>query len=273
MLMSKLYGGLSAIKDGTLTFDEVLLFYTDMPLSVLYYETRKNKKKEGRNMSSIFNQASVDLRNFTPEALKKIESIMNVHLIMLPENPTPEFMEAYTSIKKRNVMTEINVSGNASVFNGMTVLTKDDLAEDSLVVCNGFTVLRDIPAEMNIRIIINGSLVKSADAFVEAVKINGTIYRIDNDANIVRPVAEIDFDRNFFNNIKVKTVIISCGTIIVSDEVTEEMLSEKQVRFIATDTIVARKELHGYIQANSENVRKIITPEEKKKKKKLFRCK
>lgn len=273
MLMSRLYGGLSALKDGTFTFDEVLLYYTDMPLSVLFFETVKNKKKEGKNMARIINQASVDLRSFTPEALKKIKSIMNVHLIMLPENPTPEFTEAYTSIKKTNIMTEINVSGNASVFNGMTILTKDDLAKDSLVVCNGFTVLRDIPAEMNIRVIINGSLIKSSDVFVEAVKINGTIYKIDDDANIIRSVTEIDFDRNFIDNIKSKTVIISCGKITVSDEITEEMLSEKQVRFIAVEKIIARKELHGYIQANSEGVRKVITAEEKEKKKKLFRWK
>lgn len=271
--MSKLYGGLSALKNGVFTFDEVLLYYTDMPLSVLVFETVKNKKKEGNNMARILNQASVDLRSFTPEALKKIKSINNVHLIMLPENPTPEFTEAYTSIKKTNIMTEINVSGNASVFNGMTNLTKDDLAKDSLVVCNGFTVLRDIPAEMNIRVIINGSLVKSSDAFVEAVKINGTIYKIDDDANIIRPVAEIDFDRNFINNLKAKTVIISCGKIYIDNEVTEEMLSSKQVRFIAAGKIFAPRELHGYIQANSESVGKILTAEEEKKKMKLFRWK
>ncbi len=271
--MSKLYGGLSALKDGTFTFDEVLIHYTDMPLSALFFETRKNKKKEGKNMARIINQASVDLRSFTPEALKRIKSIMNVHLIMLPENPTPEFTEAYTSIKKTNIMTEINVSGNASVFNGMTILTKDDLAKDSLVVCNGFTVLRDIPAEMNIRVIINGSLIKSSDVFVEAVKINGTIYKIDCDANIIRPAAEIDFDRNFINNLKTKTVIISCGKIFINDEVTEEMLSEKQVKFIAAGKIFARKELHGYIQANSESVGKILTAEEKEKKKRFFRWK
>ncbi|MBQ7117832.1 MAG: hypothetical protein IJN88_06440 [Clostridia bacterium] len=272
--MSKLYGGLSALKDGTFTFDEVLVLYTEMPLSAFVFETMINKKKEGKNMARIMNQASVDLRSFTPEALKKIKSITNVHLIMLPENPTPEFTEAYTSIQKTNVMTEINISGNASVFNGMTILTKDDLAKDSLVVCNGFTVLRDIPAEMNIRVIINGSLIKSPDVFVEAVKINGTVYKIYNDANIIRSVAEINFDRNFINNLKEKTVIVACGKIYISDEVTEEMLSEKQVKFISVGKIFARRELHGYIQANSDAVGKVLTAEEKnQEKKKLFRWK
>lgn len=272
-IMSELYGGLSALKDGTFTFDEVLLYYTDIPLSAFVFETMINKKKEGKNMARIMNQASVDLRSFTPEALKKIESIRNVHLIMLPENPTPEFTEAYTSIKKTNVMTEVNVSGNASIFNGMTVLTKDELAKDSLVVCNGLTVLRDIPAEMNVRIIINGSLIKSPSALVEAMKINGTVYKIDDDTNIIRPVAEINLDRNFINNLKEKTAIIGCGKIFIDNEVTEEMLSEKQVKFISAGKIFARKELHGYIQVNSESVGKILTAEDEKKKKKLFRWK
>ncbi|MBQ7860970.1 MAG: hypothetical protein IJ349_02050 [Clostridia bacterium] len=271
--MSKLYGGLRELKNGGMNFYDVLTYYADLPLSAFAHKTGIIKKKEGNNMARIRNQASVDLRSFTPEALKKIKSIMNVHLIMLPENPTPEFTEAYTSIEKTNVMTEINVSGNASIFNGMTILTKNDLAANSLVVCNGFTVLRDIPAEMNIRVIINGSLVKSPDAFIEALKINGTIYKIDNDANIIRPVAEIDLDRNFMNNIKAKTVILSCGKATISDEVTEEMLSEKQIKFIAARKIIARKELHGYIQANSEGVGKILTTEEKEKKKRFFRWK
>lgn len=271
--MSKLYGGMRELKNGDVKLDYVLSYYTDSPLSAFVYKTDIIKKKEGTNMARIRNQASVDLRSFTPEALKKIQSITNVHLIMLPENPTPEFTEAYTSIKKTNVMTEINVSGNASVFNGMTILTKNDLAANNLVVCNGFTVLRDIPAEMNIRVIINGSLVKSPDAFIEALKINGTIYKIDNDANIIRPVAEINLDRNFINNIKEKTVILSCGKASICDDVTEEMLSEKQVKFIAAGKIIARKELHGYIHVNSEGVGKILTTEEKENKKRFFRWK
>lgn len=271
--MSKLYGGLSELKSGGMDFNDVLTYYSEMPISAFICKTGKIKKKEGSNMARIFNQASVDLRSFTPEALKKIKSITNVHLIMLPENPSPEFTEAYTSIKKTNVMTEINVSGNASIFNGMTILTKNDLATNNLVVCNGFTVLRDIPAEMNIRVIINGSLVKSPDAFIEALKINGTIYKIDNDANIIRPMAEINLDRNFINNIKEKTAILSCGKTTISDEVTEKMLSEKQVKFIAGSKIIARKELHGYIHANSEGVGKILTVEKKENKKRFFRWK
>jgi len=271
--MSKLYGGLCELKNGGMNFDDVLTCYGELPLSAFILKTVNITKKVGKNMAIIINQATIDLRSFTPEALKKIKSITNVHLIMLPENPTPEFTEAYTSIKKTNVMTEINVSGNASVFNGMTTLTKNDLAANSLVVCNGLTVLRDIPAEMNIKVIINGSLVKSSDAFIEALKINGTIYKIDNDSNIIRPAAEINLDRNFMNNIKVKTVILSCGKAIISNDITEEMLSKKQLKFIAANKIIARKELHGYIQANSEGVGKILTAEEKEKKKKLFRWK
>ncbi len=269
--MSKLYGGLSAFKDGALTFDEVLLYYTDMPLSVFTFETIINKKKEGKNMARIINQAYIDLRNFTPDALEKIKRIVNVALVMLPENPTPEFTEAYASIKKMNVASETNISADASIFNGMTILTKDDLAKDSMIVCNGLTVLRDVPEEMNIRVIVNGSLIKSNSVFVKTVKINGTVYSIDDDAKLIRSVPEIKIDNNFINNLSDKTAIIDCGKVYIEDEVTEEKLRSKGVTFYSVRQVIARKELHGYIQANSNAVGKTITREdEKEKKKKIF---
>ena len=40
----------------------------------------------------------LDLRNYTPQALRKISSIQAVSTILLPENPSPAFAEAYADI-------------------------------------------------------------------------------------------------------------------------------------------------------------------------------
>ncbi len=271
--MSKLYGGLSALKDGAFTFDEVLLYYTDMPLYVLFFETLKNKKKEGKNMARIINQPTVDLRGFTPEALRKIKSITNVASVLLPEDMPDGFSEAYMQIKKMNIAQEIKVPEDACFYNGNVVLTRNDVTKDSAVICNGTVFVKDIPAEMNIRMIVNGTLIKAKSAQVTVSSINGTKVETDDDVNLIKGMANLNIDKNFTDSIGDKTLIIACGKIFIDDEVTEEMLSEKQVKFIAAGKIIARKELHGYIQANSESVGKILTAEEKEKKKRFFRWK
>ncbi len=272
--MSKLYGGLSALKDGTFSFEEVLIYYTDMPLQALFFEMRKNKMKEGKNMARIINQPTVDLRGFTPEALKKIKSITNVASVLLPENMPDGFSEAYMQIKKMNIAGEIRVPDNAQFFNGNITLTRKDVTADSVLLCNGTAFVSDIPEEMNVRMIINGTLIKTESAFVTVSSINGTKVEISDDVKTVKGKAELNFDKSFADNIGEKTIIVACGKIHISDEVTEEMLSAKQVKFIAVGKIFARKELHGYLNANSEAVGKILTEEkEKREKKKLFRWK
>ncbi len=213
-------------------------------------------------MPKIKNQAFVDLRNFTPKALRKIKLLMNVTLVMLPENPTAEFSEAYAEIKKINVISETPVPGDARIFNGMTTLTKESLVKDSIAVCNGVTVVRDIPKEMSVRLIVNGSLIKSPTAFVEPIKINGTTHEIDDDAKLIKSVAELYIDKNFINNLTKKTAIIGCGKIYINDEITDEMLQSKGIVLYNVGQVIARKELHGYIQANSNNVALVQTTEE-----------
>lgn len=272
--MSKRYAGLMSLKDGSMSFDEVLTYYSDFPLPYFIMKTVK-EKKEGKNMARIINQPMVDLRGFTPEALKKIKSITNVATVILPENMPDGFSEAYMQIKKMNIAGEIRVPDSAQFFNGDVTLTRKDVTDNSVIMCNGIVFVKDIPQEMNVRMVINGTLIKSESAFVNVTSINGTKVEVSDDVKIIKGKAQLTFDKNFADNIEEKTILVACGKIYISDEVTEEMLSAKQVRFVATGKIYARKELHGYIQANSEAVGKVLTAQEKEteKKKKFFRWK
>ncbi len=222
-------------------------------------------------MSKIMNQAFLDLRNFSPEALKKIRSITNVASIALPENPTPEFSEAYASIKKTNVASEFIIPDNACVFNGMTNLTKEDVVKDSTIVCNGSLVVRDIPKEMNIRLIVNGSLIKTRNVFAEIIKINGTVLEIDDDVKLIMALQELIIDKNFINNLTEKTAIINCGKVYIDNEITDTDLRSKGIVFYNIGKLTAKKELHGYIQANSNYVGVLLTPKADNKKERKFR--
>lgn len=49
----------------------------------------------------------LELRNYTPQALRKISSIQAVSTILLPENPSPAFAEAYADITKGAIAQEV----------------------------------------------------------------------------------------------------------------------------------------------------------------------
>lgn len=270
--MSKLYGGMRELKVGNMSLEYVLTYYEDSPLSAFVYKTGIIKKKEGTNMARIRNQASLDLRQFTPEALKKIKSISRVANVILPENMSPEFAEVYAGIKKSMVANELVIPSNACIHNGSSIITKSDVTENSLIICNGLTILRDIPESMKIRLIANGLLIKSKDAFVEILEHNGSKLEFDTDVKIISNKSEIKVDENFLDNIEEKTALVSCSRVIIDSSVTDSMLKNKKLQFVACAIICANEELHGYIHANSVDIADVVTPAQAKKKyKRKFR--
>ena len=267
--MSKLYAGLSVLKDGSFSFEDALLYYTDTPPAYFIIKILMDRKKETK-MVKIKNQITLDLRNYTPEALSRIKTIKNAINILLPENPSPEFSEAYAKIKKINVINETSIPGDACMFNGTANLTQNDLTKGSVIICNGNAILRDIPEELNIRIKVNGNLIKSSSAFVEILKVNGSTFEIDDDANLILSIAEMNIDSAFIKNAKEKTAIINCGKVFICDELTDDELSDRNIKFYGVGQIVAKKELHGYIQNNSYNVGLIQTYEEAERRDKKY---
>lgn len=269
--MSKLYAGLSVLKDGSFSFEDALLYYTDTPPAYFIIKILMDRKKETK-MAEIKNLAALDLRNFSPEALRKIPSIKHVALVMLPEKPSPEFMEAYAAIEKTHIASETNVPDNACFFNGQANLTGKDIAAGNMIICNGVAIIRDVPKEMNIKVMVNGTLIKSDSAFIEIVKINGAKYEIDDDTKLIVSNPEINITSSFLGNLGSKTAIISCGTVTIADDITNEMLVKKGISFYNIGTVIAKNELHGYIQANSHSVGTVCTEKSKGKLfKKLFR--
>ena len=56
-MMSKRYAGLTVLKNGTMSFDEALLYYTDIPLSYFIMKT-VIKKKEGKLWQKLLTRPS-----------------------------------------------------------------------------------------------------------------------------------------------------------------------------------------------------------------------
>lgn len=267
--MSKRYGGLAFIKDGSMDFEEILLYFSDSPYvkSVLISEAVfKNKMKRGKDMSKITNNVMVDLRKFTPEALSKIDEIANVVDVILPKNMSCEFAEAYGNIKKSKIVQELYLTDDQRfcTFNGNVTVTENDVTENTFLKTNGVLIVRSMPEEMNISVMVNGLLVKTRSSKIKIEKLNGLKIEIDDDASIISSVQRVDIDKCFIESINNKTAIIGVDRIEVKDDVTVEMLKSKGVFFGEINTVLAPKALHGYIQANSVNLNTLA--EDKKKK-------
>lgn len=254
--MSKRYAGLAFIRDGNMTFEEILLYFSDSPYinSVLISEAVfKNKIKRGKDMSKISNNVLVDLRNFTPEALSKIEEISNVVDVILPKNMSCEFAQAYGNIKKSNIVQELYLTQEQKfcTVNGAVTITENDITKNTFFKTNGMLIVKDMSEEMNLSVMVNGLLVKTKGSKINIEKLNGLKVEIDDDASIIASVQRVDIDKCFIESIKDKTAILDIDRIDIKDDVTVDMLKSKGVFFGDIKHIFAPKALHGYIQANS----------------------
>lgn len=274
--MSKRYAGLAFIRDGSMDFEEVLLYFSDSPYvnSVLISEAVfKNKMKRGKDMSKITNQLMVDLRNFTPEALSKIDEISNVLDVILPKNMSCEFAQAYGSIKKSKILQELYLTDDQKfcAVNGSVTITENDVTKNTFLKTNGVLIVRDMSEEMNLSVMVNGLLVKTKSSKINIEKLNGLKVEIDDDASIISSMQRVDIDKCFIESINDKTAMIDIDIITIKDDVTVDMLRSKSITFIDIKHIFAPEALHGYIQANSADVNR-ISESEKKKFSGIFSC-
>ena len=267
--MSKRSAGLAFIRDGSMDFEEILLYFSDSPYinSVLISEAVfKNKMKRGKYMSKITNQVVVDLRSFPPEALSKIEEISNVVDIILPKNMSVEFADAYGKIKKSNVSNELKLTDdqNLNTMNGSVTITENDAAKNSFLKVNGVLIVKGVTEEFNLNVLVNGLLVKTKSSKINIEKLNGLKVEIDDDSSIITSMKNIEIDKCFIETINDKTVIIDISEIKIQDDVTVDMLKSKNVFFADIQHLYAPKSLHGYIHANSIEVGKISEGKKKK---------
>ena len=267
--MSKRSAGLAFIRDGSMDFEEILLYFSDSPYinSVLISEAVfKNKMKRGKYMSKITNQVVVDLRSFSPEALSKIEEISNVVDIILPKNMSVEFADAYGKIKKSNVSNELKLTDdqNLNTMNGSVTITENDVAKNSFLKVNGVLIVKGVTEEFNLNVLVNGLLVKTKSSKINIEKLNGLKVEIDDDSSIITSMKNIEIDKCFIETINDKTVIINISEIKIQDDITVDMLKSKNVFFADIQHLYAPKSLHGYIHANSIEVGKISEGKKKK---------
>ena len=160
----------------------------------------------------------LDLRNYTPQALRKISSIQAVSTILLPENPSPAFAEAYADITKGAIAQEVFAPmDKVAQYNGLNVLGST-LPEGAICLCNGMTIFRELDRDLD---------------------------------HLHQFSAELRAGADLLSRLEDGAVIVVGSSLFFAPDVTPEMITDKHLLFIVGAVAVCPKPLLGTVQANS----------------------
>lgn len=217
-----------------------------------------------KRKQSIHAQTVVDLREYTPQALSNINVIEAVALLILPENPSKEFIDAFSKIKLDAVGFRLNLPKDKKIamFNGVTSLSSIKLADNTVGVFNGIVIVGKMIENENTQYIVNGIVLKKLGLQnnSQCLMENGLIFEMDFDENKVKLFSnKIDIDASFIRNVQDGTLIAAGDTITFNNDITEEMIVEKNLQFFAGNKIKCNKAIKGCIQARSCVGNKIVS--------------
>lgn len=269
--MSKLYAGLSVLKDGSFSFEDALLYYTDTPLSYFIIEAILKRKKETTMSEKNRNNKTggllrctsiLDLRNYTPEALLNMGKYKAVGILVLPKEAPEGFMEAYAQVDITAVGTTIYTDKDKEfkTINGASVLSNSTMVfENCIYIINGMAVCAFDKTPENTEFLINGLLVKRKDVQINCIAVNGYTVEVDFDPDNFKFYDKgVVIDKSFINNLEKGTLIIASGDIDFNKNVTAEDIVEKDLRFLSSKDIKCKRNIFGIVQSRSSYRNRIV---------------
>ncbi len=217
------------------------------------------KKKNPENKKNEINAASVDLRNYTANALREIDRI-NAAVIIIPKNPDSELIEAYASIKEKNFAEELTLDDNESLINmsGIKTISNNLEDENGIYVVSGITIIKGLTKP--IRMIVSGITVMDKDSKVNFISKSGITAEVNfsiSEAKIFSK--DIELDNRFIELLPDCSVVLGCGDIVFNKDVTEESIISKNIYFIAAKNIECSKKIRSAVMAKSLITNKIIS--------------
>ena len=194
----------------------------------------------------------LDLRNYTPQALRKISSIQAVSTILLPENPSPAFAEAYADITKGAIAQEVFAPmDKVAQYNGLNVLGST-LPEGAICLCNGMTIFRRAAGEKHARVFLSGIGIAEQGTGLVIENLNGMFRELDRDLDHLHQFsAELRAGADLLSRLEDGAVIVVGSSLFFAPDVTPEMITDKHLLFIVGAVAVCPKPLLGTVQANS----------------------
>lgn len=207
----------------------------------------------------IRNQGMLDIHNYTPQALREIKSITNVGMLTVADG-NEEYINALAEIDLKNIGTTVTVPYGSDVYtiNGSAVLTNETVKPDTVYLVNGISFVYDLSKEMNISLCTNGTVILQKESNVNVLFTNGEIAVVEFDSRKLKFFEnKVTVDANFVKEAEEGAVIAADNKIVIENDVTADMLREKNIYFISGNKVICRKELWGYVQNHSHISNKI----------------
>lgn len=217
------------------------------------------KKKNTENQKNEINAASIDLRNYTANALRKIDRI-NAAMVILPKHPDGEFIEAYAAIKEKNITNELMFDENEYLIDmsGIKTISNNPENENGIYNVSGITVIKGLTEP--IRMIASGITIIDKDSRVNFIDNRGITAEMNfaiSEAKIFSK--DIELDNRFIELLPDCSVIVGSGDIIFNKDVCEEAILSKSIYFVTHKNIECSKKIRSAVMAKSLVTNKIIS--------------
>lgn len=217
-------------------------------------------------MAKYSDMGTLDLRMIQSVAqAKEVEEISDIGTLLLPKTLDPETSAAVMAIPKSDIGTTyyLDPEDELRTINGEIFLTDSDFSKEhkTILLVNGIAVVKEISPETTGSIICNGILVvreSMRDQFnVEIMQLNGVKHYIDfDDISVHQNQCLLDAD--MLEYLEPKTLLFVGNKLDVAENVTSQMLKEKQLVIYVGNKLRCYPQAAGYLRAKAFVGNKVI---------------
>lgn len=218
-----------------------------------------HREENQKIMSKYYDMPVCDLRFISSvEEAKEIEAIFDIAMLILPKNASPEVMSAIAGIEKYDIVNTVYLDCDTEIttINGTAVINNNSVSanQEHCFVVNGMVFVESLPENGKIRLIANGGVVikkslKESNTIIFD-SVNGSIQYLDfEDYKTFPNILELDIET--ISYIKENTLIFVGNQLIFKNEVTVDVIRDKNIQFFVGNEIHCPKHLAPYLKMNA----------------------
>lgn len=205
-------------------------------------------------MSTMKNIPTLDLRTITSaDALKDVEEISNVGIIILPENGDPEVLNTFYAIPKNNVGHILTLPQGMDVqqMTGNVTLSPAMLKANSVILITGNSIVEEVVEECNASLIMTGNLIYPKHCPLNIRSTTGNAKSYDYE-HYVAVDDDFELDADTLDLMEYKTLLDIDGDLRVAKDVTVDLLKEKMPYFVIDGDVRCQKSVAAFMKLRSD---------------------
>lgn len=208
-------------------------------------------------MSVYHDLPTCDLRFLTdPEAIRQIERIHDVATLILPSDAPKDVMSAFSAIPKDDIASILYFPAQAklNMINGCSDLAFTPEPNQYFIV-NGMALIREMPETASATLYVNGLCLINRrlkdHPGLHLAEVNGAVTYCDLKEEPKLFSNKFTLDADTLRYLKKGQAIVVGNQLTIEQDVTVEMLLEKELTIIVGNKLLAPQHLLGYLKATA----------------------